>query len=501
MKRNNMWQRSEDRVRARRSFERPAPPVARYRQRSRSVDPWGRRISSRRRQDYDDGPSGRYDELPSHFDDHPSRYYDDVPTAVNWDGPLRNPEEFYGYGGSWPRSRRERREERVYSGSGRLLRERERDYIDRRPRSGSYDDGPPAPYPRRSERLARSRYPPSIRGDYSYGGGFGEYPADDGYGGFASRRDGPRHLDEPPGLAREEKVKPKGLLNEGLSKKVIDRIDEAGICWDFNSDWGCRRLGCRLRHELVESAYPTIGEQPQESSEEKSKRDNEMLQYFQKIDQVVQVTQNQKKAQAPSAPPVPPEINPQHSTILDEPMDVINNEPVNNEPLVPQNAPPPPPPPKAYAQPPIPPKYRTGKKESSVRVGTVNPTKAPRIIRAPANVVTIAPPKVIPENPPKEETPKAPSRPPGLGITRPDKKKRVSPKNGNNDKPITKGKCCLLCRRRFKSLEMLTKHLKESALHRQNLKKRAEEQGLPVLEMKAPKDDGGTEGSIFRAYA
>merc|ERR1719219_220328 len=99
-------------------------------------------------------------------------------------------------------------------------------------------------------------------------------------------------------------------------------------------------------------------------------------------------------------------------------MDVINNEPVNNEPLVPQNAPPPPPPPKAYAQPPIPPKYRMAK-ESAVRVGTVNLTKAPRIIRAPANVVTIAPPKIIPENPPKEESPKAPSRPPGLGITQP----------------------------------------------------------------------------------
>jgi len=283
-----------------------------------------------------------------------------------------------------------------------------------------------------------------------------------------------------------------------MSQKVIDRIDEAGICWDFNSDWGCHRLGCRLRHELVESSYPAIGEQPQESSEEKSKRDSEMLQYFQKIDQV---TQNQKKAQAPPAPPpAPPEINPQHSTILDEPMDVINNEPVNNEPLVPESAPPP----KSYAQPPIPPKYRTGK-ETTVRVAPVNPTKAPRIIRAPANVVTIAAPtpkpKPPPENPPEEEPPKPPLRPPGLGITRPDKKKRLSPKNGNNSKPITKGKCCLLCRRRFKSVEMLNKHIKESALHRQNLKKRAEEQGLSVPEEKAPQDDNGVEGSIFRAYA
>lgn len=284
-----------------------------------------------------------------------------------------------------------------------------------------------------------------------------------------------------------------------MSKEVADRIDEAGICWDFNSDWGCRRPHCRLRHELVESSYPTIGEQPQESLEEKSKRDTEMLQYFQKIDQVTQNQKNQKKEAPPKPmPPPPPQINPQHSTILDEPMDVINNEPVNNEPLVVESAPPPPPP-KSYAQPPIPPKYRTGK-ETSVRIATVNPTKAPRIIRAPANVVTIAAPKVSLQQPPEEDAPKPPLRPPGLGPSQPDKKKRVSPKNGNKDKPITKGKCCLLCRRRFKSVEMLNKHIKESSLHRQNLKKRAEEKGLVVPEVETPKTDSGTEGSIFRAY-
>merc|ERR1719233_2267376 len=111
-----------------------------------------------------------------------------------------------------------------------------------------------------------------------------------------------------------------------------------------------------------------------------------MLQYFQKIDQVTQARQ------VNPPPPSKPVVRTPQSNLLDEPMDVINNdpvnkepvinEPVNNEPLV-----------ASHVPPPIPPKFKNMVIEKPA-------PKAPRIIRAPANVVTISPSNVANVAPP-----------------------------------------------------------------------------------------------------
>jgi len=369
MKRYNMWPRNEDRAIRRRTGRSDG----RNRSRSRNEDPWGRRVVPAGRK-FDERHSPRYDDIDSLNDGPLPRSYDDGPPDRygEWppnDGP--DGERPRGYGRSLEKSRRRDYRQYVYN------RPPKDDYIDRP--FHNYDDGL------------------HYYQDGSYGGGFVDKA---GYGDFLvpehesiSRRDNSRHLDEPPGLKNLEK---------------------SGICWDFNSDFGCRRPNCRLRHEFVDSSYAAVGDLPRETPEEKSKRDSEMLQYFQKIDQV---TQSQKKVQTSISPP--PEINPQQSTILDEPMDVINNEPVinepvinetvNNDPVLSENVPSS----TSYAPPPIPPMYQT-EKGSLSRVVTVNPpSKAPKIIRAPANVVTIVAPKTSPERT-DEEALKSPPIPPGL---------------------------------------------------------------------------------------
>merc|ERR1719320_89312 len=153
--------------------------------------------------------------------------------------------------------------------------------------------------------------------------------------------------------------------------RCMEPPEKADLCWDFNNKGGCKRPNCLWRHE-------PDGPKP-ETQEEQSKRDDEMLQYFQKIDQVTQV--HQAVAPPPTKPDIPDE--PQSSHLLDEPMDVINNDQINNEPVInkPVNnkqivAP--------YEQPPTPQKFQSTVPEKFA-------SKAPRIIRAPANVVTIAP--------------------------------------------------------------------------------------------------------------
>jgi len=342
-----------------------------------------------------------------------------------------------------------------------------------------------------------------------YGGGYGGFPAPAagygaGYGAFPQEQVPPQ-VDAvsppiiPSALELIGKVPKRGLLpktpvDEGptpyeLMKwsnelkarggepgvprtRNLDSGKEFDLCWEYNTPQGCQRATCVWRHEpFIDEVLHT------ETEEDKSKRDDAMLQYFQKIDQV---TQAHQVAPLPTPKPV---VDAPESHLLDEPMDVINNDPVNNEPVTDESVINEPvnnePLVASYIPPPIPPKV-TAIVEKPV-------PKPPTIIRAPANVVTIspatvpnvAPPKIAPDLAPDQEEVKPEKKVTKEKSATPElKKKKSSSKRFSKNKPITKGKCCLLCRRRFKSVEMLKKHIKESELHRKNLKLRAINQAL-----------------------
>jgi len=351
-------------------------------------------------------------------------------------------------------------------------------------------------------------------GGVGYGGGYGGFSAaspgyGSGYGGFGLKQVEPLDesglqpaipiasdliglkpphalLPKPPLTQGPPEITPYQLMkwsNElkarGGGEPGIPRMRNMGtldgnfdLCYEYNTPQGCHREGCKWRHDAYVDEVPKP-----ETEEEKSKRDDAMLQYFQEIDQVTKALQV-----APSPPSRPVQKAPQ-SNLLDEPMDVICNEPVNNEPVIKEpvnNEPLVAIQDKAiYVPPPIPPKFKSVVDE---KPAPPRAPKAPRIIRAPANVVTIspatvpnvAPPKIAPDLAPEHEEVKLETTEKKdankNSSSSEQKAKKATTKSSGKKKPITKGKCCLLCRRRFKSIEMLKKHIKESQLHRKNLK-------------------------------